>query len=250
MTPNVIKIWNVSVLTFAAAFPLALAAQNTPPSQTLGNKANEENSKTLVACFALVGKTFWYKPGVRSEPLFIKPNATGGLPSRAYWQGLRIADEISFVVVDCTTNEGNDISLFKVAFPDKSFGYLTTLDYAERRSDEFSVMGGMYPGNDKGYFGLGTTSAPSGYVYAAPPQEVFDSEKKIAAEKEIKAAAALKARGGVRIGMGTTQALNSNWGKPQKINRTTTSRGQDEQWVYGDQNYLYFRNGILIAIQN
>jgi len=53
MTPNVIKTWNVSVLTFAAAFPLALAAQNTPPNQKLGNKANEENSKTLVACLAL-----------------------------------------------------------------------------------------------------------------------------------------------------------------------------------------------------
>ena len=243
-------MWNVSVLTFAAAFPLALAAQNTQHSQTLGTRATEEISKTLVACLALVGKTFWYIPGVRSEPMFVKPNASGELPSRAFWQGLRIANETSFVVVDCTTNEGKDISLFKVAFPDKSFGYLATLDYAERRSDEFSVMGGMYPGIEKGYFGLGTTSAPLGYVYAGPPQEVFDSEKKIAAEKEIKAAAAMKARGGVRIGMGTAQALKSNWGPPQKINRTITIRGQDEQWVYGDQNYLYFRNGILIAIQN
>lgn len=55
---------------------------------------------------------------------------------------------------------------------------------------------------------------------------------------------------GVIIGMSTEQVLNSSWGKPQKVNTTTTSLGTREQWVYGNGNYLYFENGILVTIQN
>lgn len=54
----------------------------------------------------------------------------------------------------------------------------------------------------------------------------------------------------VRLGMTQRQVLQKGWGPPQRINRTTTGHGTFEQWVYGDGNYLYFRNGILTAIQN
>ena len=47
------------------------------------------------------------------------------------------------------------------------------------------------------------------------------------------------------------QVINgTNWGKPQKVNRTTTRYGTSEQWVYGDGNYLYFEDGVLTSIQN
>jgi hypothetical protein len=56
-----------------------------------------------------------------------------------------------------------------------------------------------------------------------------------------------------QIGMTATQVLDSSWGKPNDINRTTTQYGTTEQWVYddGDYNYrfLYFENGVLKAIQ-
>jgi hypothetical protein len=55
---------------------------------------------------------------------------------------------------------------------------------------------------------------------------------------------------GVSVGMSKDDVLTSSWGKPQQINTTTTSRGNREQWVYGGRNYLYFENGILVAIQN
>jgi len=56
---------------------------------------------------------------------------------------------------------------------------------------------------------------------------------------------------GVQIGMTTKQVLEqTSWGKPNRTNRTTTAHGTSEQWVYGNSNYLYFRNGILSAIQN
>ncbi|MES2634066.1 MAG: hypothetical protein V4669_13915 [Pseudomonadota bacterium] len=54
---------------------------------------------------------------------------------------------------------------------------------------------------------------------------------------------------GVRIGMSPEEVILSSWGKPRKINRTTTATRQREQWVY-DGGYLYFENGILVTIQN
>lgn len=72
-------------------------------------------------------------------------------------------------------------------------------------------------------------------------------EKVVAEEaKEIKQK---KRKEGVLIGMTQQDAIDSSWGKPNKINRTTTSNGVREQWVYGG-NYLYFQNGILTTIQN
>jgi hypothetical protein len=39
--------------------------------------------------------------------------------------------------------------------------------------------------------------------------------------------------------MTTDEVLKSSWGKPEDINRTTTSYGKEEQWVYSG-GYLYF----------
>jgi len=56
---------------------------------------------------------------------------------------------------------------------------------------------------------------------------------------------------GVAVGMTTEQVLQSSWGKPLHINRTTNANGTHEQWVYpGGRNYLYFDGGLLTSIQN
>lgn len=52
-----------------------------------------------------------------------------------------------------------------------------------------------------------------------------------------------------KIGMTKEEVRNSTWGSPNKINKTTTSYGTREQWVYSSNRYLYFDNGILSAIQ-
>jgi hypothetical protein len=57
-------------------------------------------------------------------------------------------------------------------------------------------------------------------------------------------------RQGVRIGMTRERVLESSWGRPEHINRTTNAFGEHEQWVYGGGNYLYFDNGVLTSIQN
>ena len=55
--------------------------------------------------------------------------------------------------------------------------------------------------------------------------------------------------GKVRIGF-TKQMCIDSWGEPQSINKTTSKYGVNEQWVYGNGNYLYFDDGILTTIQN
>lgn len=81
-----------------------------------------------------------------------------------------------------------------------------------------------------------------------------DAYFKAEAERQAEEAAErarLKALPGVKIGMTAKQVLEgTSWGKPETINRTTTKRGVDEQWVYDGRNYLYFTNGKLTAIQN
>jgi hypothetical protein len=68
---------------------------------------------------------------------------------------------------------------------------------------------------------------------AASLQRTADLE----AKAEQRRIAAEKRREGVSIGMSQQDVLDSSWGKPRKINRTTYSWGTKEQWVY-DGGYL------------
>jgi hypothetical protein len=51
------------------------------------------------------------------------------------------------------------------------------------------------------------------------------------------------------LGMTDKMAIES-WGKPDDINRSVGSWGVHEQWVYPDNQYLYFENGKLTSYQN
>lgn len=70
-----------------------------------------------------------------------------------------------------------------------------------------------------------------------------ERDEKKAKEKEA------KKKQGVRIGMSKQDVLDSSWGEPTKINKSTYSWGTTEQWVYPNYNYLYFENGKLTSIQ-
>lgn len=61
--------------------------------------------------------------------------------------------------------------------------------------------------------------------------------------------AKLKKSQGVSIGMSKADVLASSWGKPRKINTTTTAGRVREQWVYGG-GYIYFVNGEVTAVQH
>lgn len=51
-----------------------------------------------------------------------------------------------------------------------------------------------------------------------------------------------------QIGMNRETVEMSAWGKPTKIRKTTYEWGTTEQWCYPQNRYVYFRNGIVVAI--
>jgi len=55
--------------------------------------------------------------------------------------------------------------------------------------------------------------------------------------------------GRVRVGM-TAAQVEAGWGAPLEVNRTTSARGRDEQWVYGERRYVYLTNGVVRTIQH
>lgn len=52
-----------------------------------------------------------------------------------------------------------------------------------------------------------------------------------------------------KIGMTADEIKASNWGNPEKINKTTYAWGVTEQWCYPNYKYIYFEDGIVTAIQ-
>ena len=49
--------------------------------------------------------------------------------------------------------------------------------------------------------------------------------------------------------MTAEEVYASTWGRPQKVNRTTTASVIREQWVYSGYRYIYFENGVVTSIQ-
>jgi len=211
------------------------------------NAEADKHAKLIGKLEALRGKTFWYqpKPGAISRIEFLEPNKDGDAPAYPYANKFFVGTETSFIVTGYDEGE-YDRYFLKLKFPDGKIGYLGVYPLVAISPDKYPVIKHLYPGRGNAY-------DFEEYLFPRPPQEIFAAEKKAAAElkaKQAKANAEWKTRGGVTVGMTTAQVLNSNWGKPVKVNRTVTQNGTHEQWVYGGNNYLYFENGKLTAIQN
>jgi len=97
-------------------------------------------------------------------------------------------------------------------------------------------------GSKSGYIQLSKPTGPDRYFDENPFKDDWDDEiiNLIKSEK-------------IRVGM-TEYQVRLSWGRPWDINRTTTSYGSREQWVYDrpnyDNDYIYFENGICTGIQN
>jgi len=52
------------------------------------------------------------------------------------------------------------------------------------------------------------------------------------------------------IGMTKSEVEKSTWGKPMKVNKTTTKYGIHEQWVYSGNRYIYVDDGVVTGIQD
>jgi hypothetical protein len=108
-------------------------------------------------------------------------------------------------------------------------------------SIESAVMG---PAGPDAYL-VRTADGRTGYIdwYKTISADSETEHKRKLAEK-----ADCDRRGGVSVGMTRAQVYASCWGRPQRINTTTTVGGDHEQLVYG-YDYVYLRNGVVTSIQ-
>lgn len=113
-----------------------------------------------------------------------------------------------------------------------------------------AFAGNMYVYKDKGGQVLLNNVNPSGnFDKFTKKVKVTYYEDTVEGKKESEYKRQLATKPDPRIGMTTNQVLNkSNWGKPSDINTTIDSSGKSEQWVYGNGEYLYFKNDKLTSI--
>jgi hypothetical protein len=69
-------------------------------------------------------------------------------------------------------------------------------------------------------------------------------------DEQKRNAEAVRATQSPSIGMSADDLEASRWGRPASVNRTTTSNGISEQWVYGGNRYVYVKNGRVVSIQD
>jgi hypothetical protein len=88
------------------------------------------------------------------------------------------------------------------------------------------------------------------YALSLPKLRVqAERERAESIKRNIAAEKARRRKEGVTLGMTDDEVLDSQWGKPSHVNRTTNKHGVREQWVYPG-GYLYFEDGKLTSIQN
>lgn len=238
---NLARYIKIIIIALLAMSTATVSAQYVTEDEISKQKESDLQHKIKTTLDKLIGSTFWIVPNPKAyfRVTFFNADADGKVDDR---NKFFLTKETSFVI-----DEVHRYKFLKVHFPDGKIGFIeiNTLFFYDPASN--SVFGYLFDGEQK------MRSDSQEYIYSRSPQELFAAEKKTALSnklKQAKSAAAWKARGGVRVGMTANEARNSNWGKPNNINRSTTSNTVREQWVYGGNSYLYFENGTLTSIQN
>jgi hypothetical protein len=62
------------------------------------------------------------------------------------------------------------------------------------------------------------------------------------------ALAACKKKGNPKLGMTASQVAATCWGPPHYINTKIRKAGKYEQYVYGDNKFVYLRNGVVTSV--
>ncbi len=218
----------LSVLVTALYFSTAIAQSPYVTLQEIGEQReakNEELKKQKLD--VVVGKSYWIKPNPDARNRLEFWDRIENVPIRD--KGFAVSKEVSFKI-DGYEKDLFGFYCFRIIFQDGKTAWM--------RADPVQPIRGLF---------VGTRFDPdSEYIFDGLPDEVLARH----VHNSLMTAAAAQAKGGVKIGMTGEQVLRSNWGTPERINKTTTSRSFSEQWIYGGGNYLYFKNGILVVIQN
>lgn len=213
-------------------------AQYASLTQNAASAAEIEQATLLEVREKMAGVKFWIEPNgsAINRKEFISAEEDGSIGSEKFV----VTKETSFSVVGFASRGYRNY--VKIIFPDGKIAYLEEAIVFKSNPKKYALFDDLYViGKPKHNF--------IEYILPVSPEEVRLAEKK-SKVKAANAAAAWKARGGVRIGMTAKQVRASNWGGPESINRSTGSYGTHEQWVYGGGNYIYFENGVVSSIQN
>jgi hypothetical protein len=62
------------------------------------------------------------------------------------------------------------------------------------------------------------------------------------------AAAECKKKGNPKLGMNAKQVAATCWGPPAYVNTKIRATGKYEQYVYGDNKFVYLRDGVVTSV--
>jgi hypothetical protein len=101
--------------------------------------------------------------------------------------------------------------------------------------------------DDKGVTSVVDVIESNGQIYGK--LRLSDGREGYVLEEELRLLHQLS-RPNPKIGMTEDEALDTNWGTPDKKNVTVTGGHRSEQWVFPSYGYLYIEDGVLTAIQS
>ncbi len=123
---------------------------------------------------------------------------------------------------------------------------LDRIQCPELTAGKFTVTEVVLFNQTPAYYRIEMEGGQAGYVRADDKVNFVDEDPQILA----RAPGANCAKLGVpKIGMTEADAEKTCWAKPVTVNRVNVANHIREQHVYGRDRYLYFENGILVAIE-
>lgn len=124
---------------------------------------------------------------------------------------------------------------------------LDRIQCPEVTSGRFTVTEVVLFNKVPSYYRIEMEGGQKGYVRADDKAHFLDEDPQVLARAPQANCARL---GEPKLGMTAAEAETTCWAKPLAVNRLNVANHIREQHVYGKGRYLYFENGILVAIEN
>lgn len=237
----IMRLLNLFIIPLAAS---TVCAQNIIPDNPHTQKLQ-----------ALVGRTIWFSPNIgcldkiskratdSTINRFIPTEATKLQVSELLYKdivGYRFSIQIGEEYIGET--EANLLERQVSYKPFSASAFYKTCFF----SSEPSEIADELRRSDSIGFSVYSGYSPEGRAMVISRLTEFDKFLLESNRKDIERAK----KPGVQIGMTKKQVREqSSWGEPLSINTTITKKGESEQWVYGNGQYLYFTRGVLSTIQ-
>lgn len=105
-----------------------------------------------------------------------------------------------------------------------------------------SEIAGTSTSLDQPYFHIVLDDGRSGFADAV----LFPNFTKTV--DPVVTAAECKKKGDPKLGMNAAQVKATCWGPPSYVNMKLRQTGKYEQYVYGDNKFVYFHNGVVTSV--